>query len=85
MIMVVRPAGVGLVNLRNDGEIRDSVGDRVGAAEGDDNALSRWSMRQRDVAAGVGKKRASVPRLKSILVPNLYIIDSTIKKVLQKY
>lgn len=51
------------VGLREHREVNDRVGDRIGAPEGDDYAPGEWRVGERDIAAGVGEKGASVPCL----------------------
>jgi hypothetical protein len=51
------------VFLRYGGEVGDGVGNRVGAAEGEDQARVGRGMRQSNVAAGVRQERSSVPCL----------------------
>jgi hypothetical protein len=60
---IIVVARVGDVFLRDGGQVDDGVGERVGAAEGEDDARARGRVRQSDVAAGVAEERARVPRL----------------------
>jgi hypothetical protein len=53
------------VLLRYGGEVRDGVGNRVGAAEGEDKARIRRRMREGYVATGVGQEGPGIPCLPS--------------------
>ena len=56
-------AGVGDVFLRDGGEVDDCVCERVGAAEGEEDAWAGGRVREGDVAAGVAEEGAGVPGL----------------------
>lgn len=55
--------GVGEVLLLDGGEVEECVRERVGSAEGEDDAGVVWVVGDGDVTAGVGECDAGVPGL----------------------